>query len=190
MRQIVLARHGRPDWDFRTPIPGDGLTTWLQGERDAALDASSRPSVALAQLARDAACVVASPLRRSSESARLLVPTMAVAIEADVREAALPSAFRSRLRLPPMFWAGLARFAWFCGWSPGVESFQSARERATRAAGMLHALADRGEVVVMGHGLMNALIAAQLRRLGWRGPLWPSRRHWGFGIYHSHDVAV
>lgn len=104
-------------------------------------------------------------------------------IEADVREAALPCAFRSGLRLPPALWGGVARTGWFCGWSGGVESFGATRRRAARAAQMLQALARQGDVVVIGHGLMNALIAAQLRALGWKGPRFPSRAHWQFASY-------
>ena len=183
MTRIILARHGRPAWDFRTPIPGHALAVWLQGERAAPLDASSRPGAELEQLARHAPCLVASPLRRSQDSARLLAPAAVLTTEADVREAALPCAFRSRLRLPPAVWAGIARSAWFCGWSGGVESFRAARQRAARAAALLASLARAGAVVVIGHGLMNALIAAHLRGLGWNGPRFPSGSHWGFGIY-------
>lgn len=185
MSRIILARHGRPAWDFRTPIPGHGFTAWLQGEGDAPLDPSSSPGALLEQLVGDAKCLIASPLRRSQDSARL-VSAAVPAVDADVREAALPSAFRSGLRLPPHLWGALARTAWFCGWSAGVESYRSARQRAARAARMLCASADRGgdgDVVVIGHGLMNALIAAQLRSLGWAGPWFPSRAHWAFGSY-------
>src|SRR6185436_3380847 len=35
--RIVLARHGRPAWDFRTPIAGHGLAEWLRGEAAAPL---------------------------------------------------------------------------------------------------------------------------------------------------------
>ena len=185
MTQVILARHGRPILDFRTRIPGHGLAAWLQAEREAPLDASSRPSAELERLAHNARRLITSPLRRSRDSARLLAPSIDPMIEEDVREAALPSALRSAVRLPPRLWAGLARTAWFCGWSAGVESFSAARQRALRAARRLHALAQQGDVVVIGHGLMNALIAAQLRVLGWQGPRFPSGSHWGFGRYSS-----
>jgi broad specificity phosphatase PhoE len=162
----------------------------LEGERDAPLHPSSQPGVELVQLARNADFLVATPLRRSRESARLLSPHAAPTIAEDAREAALPSALRSRLRLPPDLWAGVARVAWFCGWSPGVESLGDTRLRAARAAQTLQGMAAQGDVLVIGHGLMNALIAAQLRALGWKGPLFPSRPHWGFGTYSPAQQAV
>jgi broad specificity phosphatase PhoE len=181
---IILARHGRLAWDFQTAIPGDALAEWRRGEDDAPLDASHRPGVELQRHVRVAQCVVASTLRRSLESARLLAPSAELLIDACFREAELPSAIRSGLRLRPKVWAGLARLAWFCGWSAGVESFRDARERAAQAAAILIAqAAERGAVVLVGHGLMNVLIARQLRTAGWRGPRFPSVRHWAFGMY-------
>jgi broad specificity phosphatase PhoE len=181
--RIILARHGQPAWDFSTPIPGHGLATWLRGERNAPLDPASRPGPVLEQLAQTATLLIASPLRRSIDSARVLCSSHTPRIEHDVQEAALPSDFRSGLRLSPMLWAAVARTRWFFGWCAGVEGFVAARHRAARAARTLHDLAQRGDIVVIGHGLMNALIAAQLRGLGWGGPSFRWRRHWSFGVY-------
>ena len=184
MITIVLARHGRPAWDFRTPIAGHALADWLRGEATAPLDPSSRPSAELEQLIRVAKCLATSPLRRSRDSARVLAPSAAPLIDACFREAELPCAIRSGLRLRPNMWAALARSAWFCGWSAGVESFRAARERASKAAMVLTSHAEAsGAVVLVGHGLMNILIAAKLRTAGWRGPRFPRPRHWAFGVY-------
>ncbi len=182
--RIVLARHGRPAWDFRTPIPGHALGEWLRGEGEAPLDPSSRPGAELERLSKETKCLVASPLRRSRDSAQLLAPSAKPLIDPCFREAELPSAFRSGLRLPPVMWAGLARSAWFCGWAAGVESFTIARARASKAASVLTGRAEAcGLIVLVGHGLMNILIGQRLRAAGWRGPLWPSPRHWSFGVY-------
>ncbi|HEY3219901.1 MAG TPA: histidine phosphatase family protein [Gemmatimonadales bacterium] len=185
---IVLARHGRPAWDFRTPIPGHAFADWFRGEANAPLDSSPRPSAELEQLIRMAKCLVTSPLRRSRDSVDLLAPSTAPLIDPCFREAELPCAIRSRLRLRPELWAWLARSAWFCGWSTGVESFTAARARASQAAMVLasHAKAC-GAVVLMGHGLMNILIARQLRRAGWTGPRFPRARHWAFAVYERGD---
>src|SRR6185503_15351318 len=114
MSRIILARHGRPVLDSRTRISGNELGAWLEAEREAPLDPASRPSAELEQLARAAQLVVVSPLRRSRDSAQLLRPAMEPTLEEAVREAPLPSAFRSSLRLPPTVWAAIARSAWFC----------------------------------------------------------------------------
>lgn len=186
--RIILARHGRPAWDFRTPIRGHALGDWRRGEDDAPLDVASRPGAALVQLVGEARCVFTSPLRRSRESAALLAPGIATLVDEQFREADLPCAFRSQLRLPPEMWGLIARSAWLCGWSAGVESFSAARARAATSTALLTARAEKDHVVALvGHGMMNILIAGQLRAAGWRGPRLPSRRHWGFGVYVRDD---
>jgi hypothetical protein len=38
--------------------------------------------------------------------------------------------------------------------------------------------------MLIGHAVFNALIAAELRRRGWLGPLWnPTASHWGCASY-------
>jgi len=175
-----------PAWDFRTPIPGRGLCQWLDGEREAGLERvqATRPSAELEQLVRSATCLMVSSLRRAIESAKIVAPDVTPVIDEHFSEAALPCAIQSRLRFPPLVWAAFARTAWFCGWSPGVESFTAARTRAALAAGILHARAQRqSSVVLIGHGLMNILIARELQALGWRGPRFPRPRHWAFAVY-------
>ena len=182
--KIILARHGTPAWDFTTPISGRDLASWLEGERDAALQPIQRPSAELAQLVRGASCVIASPLRRSIESARLIAPAVVPLIDEQFREPPLPCDIQSPLRLRPGIWTWLARSAWFCGWSAGVETFKAARKRAAEAARILVSRAEaHGTVALIGHGLMNILIAGRLRATGWMGPRFPRPRHWAFGVY-------
>ena len=189
--KIILVRHGRPAWDFRTPICGRDFGEWRRGEDEAPLDLSARPSPALEQVIRAATCVFASPLRRSRESAALLAPGASHVVATEFREADLPCGFRFGLRLRPELWGLLARSAWFCGWSAGVDSFRTVRARAATAARLLQ---ERGAhdvvVALVGHGMMNILIARELRAAGWRGPRMPSRRHWGFGIYERNPISL
>jgi broad specificity phosphatase PhoE len=181
---IVLSRHGKPDWDYRTSIPGRAFAEWRLGEDNAPLDPLSRPGPALAQQVRAASCVITSPLRRSLDSARLLAPASVPVTDALFREVDLPCGFRSAARLRPDLWAVLARSAWFCGWSDGLESFAAARARASRAAQLLAARAESHDTIaVVGHGMMNILIARELRAQGWLGPRIPAPRHWSFGLY-------
>jgi broad specificity phosphatase PhoE len=182
--RIILARHGRPAWDFRTPVRGHAFGDWRRGEDDAPLDPTYPPPAALRAFMRGATSVFTSPLRRSRESAARLAPGVATLVDADFREAELPCGFRSGLRLWPGMWGLVARSAWCCGWSAGVETFAAARQRAAKAAALLRARAARdGLVVLVGHGFLNILIARHLRAAGWRGPPLPSQAHWGFAIY-------
>jgi broad specificity phosphatase PhoE len=184
MATIVLARHGRPAWDLRTPIAGGSVGEWVRDVDVAPLDPSHPPPNELRRLAVAADCIAGSPLRRSVESAQVLAPGVAPVIDPQFREVYLPTSVRSRLRLPPKVWVFGLRMAWYCGWSPGVESHAAARRRAAAATARLVALtAAHPRVLLIAHGVMNGLIAAQLRRGGWRGPWVRPRRYWAFAVY-------
>lgn len=184
MSTIVLARHGRPAWDHTKPIPGYSLAAWVQGRDDAPLDPSHRPPAALERIANSSSVIAASTLRRSLESAHVLAPGTPADIRPLFREVDLPIGIRCGLRLPPKVWSSFARGAWYCGWSPLVESFAAARARASLAATSLAAIASaQGSVLLVGHALMNGLIGRRLRHAGWSGPWLHTRRFWGFASY-------
>ncbi|WP_231886464.1 hypothetical protein [Methylomonas methanica] len=46
-----------------------------------------------------------------------------------------------------------------------------------------------GSVLLVGHGLMNYLIAQQLRANGWHGPAKPGKRFWEYGVYECRAVG-
>lgn len=184
MSTIILSRHGRPAWDYRTPIPGRAFAEWRRGEDGAPLDPSSQPGSELERVIRSASCIITSTLRRSLDSAHVLAPSATLVTDGVFREADLPSSFHSEIRLRPNVWAVLARSAWFWGWSDGMESFAATGGRALRAAQFLVATAQTHDsVAVVGHGMINVLIARHLRASGWHGPRIPSRRHWSFGVF-------
>jgi broad specificity phosphatase PhoE len=181
---IVLARHGKPDWDEKTPIPGRALAEWVRGRDAAPIDRSSRPPAELVRIAQSSRVLAASPLRRSIESAELVAPGLAPQVNSLFQEVFLPTAIPLGLRLRPTAWSSLARLAWYCGWSPGVETFAAARHRASRAAAVLAELASaRESVLLVGHGIQNGLIGRRLRRAGWSGPRFRTRRFWAFAVY-------
>lgn len=181
---IVLARPGKPGWDERTPIPGHALAEWVRGRDNAPIDPSLAPPAELVQIARSSRVLAASTLRRSLESAALVAPGVKQQVNPLFREVFLPTDFHSGLRLPPKMWTSIARSAWYTGWSPGVESFAEARERAALAAMVLVELASAYEsVLLVGHGLMDGLIGRRLRRSGWKGPRLRPRRLWSFDIF-------
>jgi broad specificity phosphatase PhoE len=185
---IVLARHGKPDWDQKTPIPGHALAEWVRGRDAAPIDPSLPPPAELVRIARSSRVLAASTLRRSLESAALVAPGVAPQVNPLFREVFLPTNFHSSLRLRPKVWTSLARSAWYSGWSPGVESFAEARHRASLAATVLIELASAHEsVLLVGHGLMDGLIGRRLRRSGWKGPRLRPRRLWAFDVFERID---
>jgi broad specificity phosphatase PhoE len=151
-------------------VAGSRFATWVRDYDAASIDAAVPPPATLSARAEAMACIVTSNLKRARESARLVAPNRPILSDALFAEAEIPAAIPLRLALAPRYWSVFARVLWFCGWSRGVESLREARVRAQRAAERLAALAvEHGSVMLVGHGMMNWLIARALRRGGWSG---------------------
>ena len=170
MPEILLVRHGRPVCDHASRIRGCDFARWVDAYECAPLDVKSQPTVGLLAQVATIHCLVTSTMRRAVESAAVLAPGRTPIINPLFNEAGIPTTIRTRLALAPGHWDVIARGAWFMGWSPGVESFQEARRRAARAADRLSDLAaEHDSVMLVGHGMLNTLIARALRRNGWTG---------------------
>jgi broad specificity phosphatase PhoE len=148
-----------PDTD---PIAGDALGDWVRRYNDAGIKKDVPPPERVRQLAASINCVVASDLPRSTESAAWLASANDVQIEPALREACLPDAIGTSIRLPPGAWVVIARVAWWLNWCASVETVAATRDRAGRATERLCALAhEHGTVLVVGHGMFNRFVATQ-----------------------------
>jgi broad specificity phosphatase PhoE len=179
MPEVLLVRHGRPLCDDRTPVRGAEFAAWVQAYDEAPIDVSVTPPARLREMAGSFDCLVTSSLRRARESAHLLTGGRTALSEAVFDEAGIPTAITVSFRLPPPYWDAASRAAWFCGWSGGAESIHAARSRARLGAERLAACSrTHGRVMLVGHGMMNRLLAGELRRAGWKGAL-PKTAYWG-----------
>jgi broad specificity phosphatase PhoE len=179
MGEILLVRHGKPQCDHNTKIRGCEFARWVARYEEAPLDRRFLPSPELLARVAGIPCITTSTLRRSVESASILAPGRPAVAEPLFKEAGIPTAIPFRLALPPNSWDALSRVAWLLGMASGDESFGEARARAAQAATHLVALAHQhGSVALVGHGMLNTLIARALRRSGWTGTGSP-RVYWG-----------
>lgn len=178
---IILMRHGKPDHQTGGRLSAQALADWCEAY-DMARVCDTPPDRSIT-IARQASVVVCSPLPRARSSlARLgLQP---VEINALFSEVSVPLIASERLELPTLLWLTLLRTLWLCGYAGESESLLMARERAARAAEKLIALSEQGTVLLLGHGLMNKMIARELRKRGWQAEKHASSRHWSSAIYH------
>jgi broad specificity phosphatase PhoE len=171
--RIVLARHGRPDAtaDDRRPIRGTDIGLWCRRYDALGIASTPAPPPALRALAISTACIIASDARRAIDSARLLAGSRPIQVDARLREAGLPETLRLRTRLPPQAWVVAARIAWLLDQCASEETLTIAQQRAAGVAAELTAVARaHQDVLVVGHGWLNRLVAGELLRQGWRGP--------------------
>jgi broad specificity phosphatase PhoE len=180
---ILLARHGRPNFQHGAWIAPRELGEWV-ARYDAAAIAGGEPPAAAVQSAAPA-LIVSSPTLRALESARRLAPDREIRTYELFREADLPHLSWRWPRLPPSLWVVLFRLAWLGGFSPRTESVSKATGRAGEAADKLIALARGADsVLLVGHGVMNSMIAKQLLARGARGPRFTGSRYWDITTYH------
>jgi broad specificity phosphatase PhoE len=156
---------------------------WIAQYDQAGVDSCAIPPDSLAA-AGAAVIVFASTLPRAQSSARALGHA-APCLDALFCEAALPHPLWRYPRLPPALWAALFRLAWLCGYARGADALATVQRRAQAASAQLIASAAAGPVLLVGHGIMNRLIARELRAAGWAATSRHRSAHWGTAGYQS-----
>lgn len=180
-REIILMRHGQPDLVMAGKRSARDMKRWIEAYDLSEVVDQPAPegSVALAATAR---VIVASTAPRALTSVRAL-GLQPVLVDALFCEAQLPHGRWTLPRLSPFTWAFILRVLWLCGFSGKVESAREARMRAGRAAQRLQSLADEGPVLLLGHGIMNRMIAKQLEAAGWVRQQSSGSSYWGATAY-------
>lgn len=179
--EIILMRHGKPilaKWGWITAAEMHG---WI-GHYDRSEVERHGVPIASLKLANLARFVVASTAPRALSSVAALGHAASV-VDAAFCEAPLPHASWRFTRLPPFAWAALFRLAWLFGYARGCDSVEVTKIRARTAARKLIALAERGGVLLVGHGIMNRLIARELVALGWTGAAKHQSQYWSSSVY-------
>jgi broad specificity phosphatase PhoE len=189
--QITLVRHGKPDHDAKTWCTPRDMKTYVERYNKADV----MPCEIGGELARSSAnakVIITSSLSRCIQSAACLPGVQACGNDKVFAEAHLPYLELDWPRLPPKVWRILFRAGWFLGLSANTESISSSNARAKKAASKLIELAEsKGTVLLMGHGIMNILIAWHLRRRGWHGPrMLILRDFWHASVYCKDSARV
>nr|WP_145138751.1 histidine phosphatase family protein [Pseudomonas duriflava] len=168
--QIILVRHGKPDHDGALWCTPREMMRWVEGYQTADVICKKLPTD-LVQLASTAGVLACSSLSRCIQSLTHLAGDRPYECDSVFAEAHLPGFALDWPRLPVRIWRLCLRTAWFLGLSVHTESVAVSNRRAKQAADRLIALAaTHGSVLLMGHGIMNVLIARHLRAAGWVGP--------------------
>ena len=180
--KIILMRHGKPNFDFSRWITLDNFADFLH-EYDTAEVIDKPPESAL-QLAQQCKVVVCSELLRSQVSANKLGRYDITLSSHLFNEVPLPYPKRGKLGLSILYWTVLLRIAWILGYANNGEARTIAQQRAHKAVQQLTELATKhGSVLVVGHGVMNRLIAQVLNKQGWQQITRVGSKHWSAGIY-------
>lgn len=176
-------RHGKPTFTGSARVTSREMSNWI-AEYDLSDTGEDIPPESSKILAFSASRIISSPLPRALSSLK------ALGLEPDVidevfREAELPVFHMPGIRLSPTLWAVFFRVMWLCGISRNVERVGIAKRRAIQATDILitSAKGSDGPVLLMAHGVMNRLIAKELRSLGFKECCCQGNGYWNASIY-------
>ena len=183
--KIVFMRHGKPLLPASGWIAPAGMGAWIRAYDLAEVVREDVPGDGPA-LARSVSFLVSSSSPRALASARQVGRTPSI-VDDIYCEAPLPFAEWRFPRLPPKIWACFFRILWFLGYAHGASPIQAARTRAGKAADRLVSLAEEGPVLLVGHGIMNRLIARELVARGWTAPKRHRNGYWETSAYEFNS---
>lgn len=186
--EIVLLRHGKPRVDLKGYLSVKEIKQLIENYAQSGIQ--DEPDNKLKNKFSNH-LVICSDLARSKESAKELGLNSIYLSDSLFKEADLPHFDNDFLKLPVVGWVLLLRILWLFGFKKNGESFLEAKERSKCAAEKLIELTKQNEkIIVVGHGLMNRLIAKQLQKKGWFESGRAGKSYWEFRQYSiSHDKA-
>lgn len=180
--QITLLRHGKPVVDLSGTARAGEL-----GKIARAYELSSivdKPPLETLAALQHHTIVLCSDLPRSVESALALGLQEIYSPQPLFREAALPHFSGGSIALPISAWLTILRLLWLAGYAQNGEAYAHTKIRARKATAKLVELAaEHQNVLLVGHGVINYLIAKELLANGWLGPAKPGNRYWEFNVY-------
>ncbi|WP_429502380.1 histidine phosphatase family protein [Pseudomonas sp. 2835] len=185
-KEIILMRHGQPSLATSGNISARDMQHWIEQYERCEINSQPAPKVSV-ELAATAQVIVSSTAPRALQSVRALglQPSL---VDELFCEAQLPHGRWALPRLSPFTWAFILRVLWFCGFSGRMESAREASVRAGQAAQRLQALAAEGPVLLLGHGIMNQLIARQLEAAGWTRQQRNGNSYWSATAYRLRQA--
>ena len=185
--KIILMRHGRPLLHLeaiknqrKSPAEtGEVIRNYEFSE----LAPQQKIPIASMDIAHACAVSFSSSMHRAIGSVQMLGLANDVVIHACFAESAHPYLNWRWPKLRFFTWCILFRVAWLMGFAKNGEAISIARDRAQQSAGKLQQAAQKEQtVLLLGHGIMNHLIVAQLKKLGWQKTLSTDRDYWSYTV--------
>ena len=186
--QIVLMRHGEPETNLSNMLKlkcsAHELKALIRTYNDSGINKQNAPSSEALYVTKTCKSIACSDLRRSIESAKVLAVPKIDLVDSIFRESDLPHANWRYPKLELITWFFFFRAIWFLGYSKNGEPISTAQQRAKIAFMKLKQMAvEYGSVTLIGHGIVNRLVAKNLRADGWKGPKNPGNNYWDYGVY-------
>ncbi|SFD46621.1 phosphoglycerate mutase family protein [Bacillus sp. UNCCL81] len=188
--EISLIRHGKSLWTEDKPITCREFKKWIQKYDDNGVFEEETYPLETLKIVANTKVIITSDLIRTIKSAEFLNPDITSKSNPLFRETELPTPMSNLLglRLKPSIWAVILRCLWFGGYSSNCESLNEAKVRAAKASNLLKKYAqEHTDIVLVGHGFFNLLIAKELKKTGWKVNKKTSSKHWHINTFSVDD---
>jgi broad specificity phosphatase PhoE len=175
--KIILLRHAKVEYK-NSPIYANQTGEWIEQYNRASIDTTTPQNLPNADI------YITSEMKRSIDSLALLGknPRLKNAL---FNEAMLPYLDKKLFKLPPTIWAVVFRIAWLFVYSKNAISFKDSKLEAKEGAKILADLAKDADVMLVGHGVKNRLIAKELQKIGFKETENRGSKNWGFIILET-----
>lgn len=186
--KITLIRHAKVAVIQNNTIYASEMKEWIEMYNNANIT-SEMPSSQndILEIINNSDVLQCSGLKRSLDSLALLgkSPDKTNIL---FNEAELPYAKWRGVKLSPKVWLVWFRLAWLLGYANHSESYKEAKQRAKNAAKRLIELSNKGQnVTLIGHGMMNNLIAKELLRNDWDCTQKLGNSNWSYGMFEFRE---
>jgi len=175
--KIILLRHAKVEYK-NSPIYANQMGEWIEQYNSASINTQAPENLPNADI------YITSQMKRSIDSLALL-GKKAKLKSSVFNEAMLPYPNRKLFKLPPTIWTIIFRIAWLFGYSNNAISFKDSKLEAKEGAKILADLAKDADVMLVGHGVKNRLIAKELQKLGFKELKNSGSKNWGFIILEA-----
>ena len=183
--KIILIRHAEVDINKNSFAYAFELKKWLDIYNNAEIKKDFVSKSEISNIFDSSDKILCSGLKRSYDSVALYGKTPYEEDEL-FNEAGLPFANWRWVKLPLWVWAIIFRVMWLFGYKKNGESLQEATIRAQKGASKLIASCEKGTTItLLGHGLMNRLIAKELVKRGWSNQGKIGSANWDYGVFVS-----
>jgi len=190
MKKIILMRHGEPKLNLdllkQQRFSSKELGQLIKQYETSPLKPNNKPPIDATNIANTADHFFCSDLVRAIESTQRLAGDKKIIQNPCFRESDLPYFDGQHLKLSFMNWAIILRVLWFLGFSNNGEPIKQAKVRAkTSAAELVASTALHNTVLLLGHGIMNRLIAKELKSQGWQLSNKTGISYWSFMVFEK-----
>lgn len=192
--RIILARHGRPEIDLEELgkhwVTANEFGQVVDAYQQCDLMEGELPPTDLVMVASKCSVFLCSTLARSKSSCIALGLREVAEENSAFDEASMPYASWKKVWLPLRTWSVFFRIAWMFGFDRNAQHLRNVTERSNLAAQILIDQAEEnGDVLLVGHGIINRLIGRQLGKQHWRMVSSDGDDYWSFTIFEDHLSA-